>query len=347
MHVDTLSVRLLQAAANYSYGSSLGSIQPEDSVQVISYDARFSDSMGSNISASIVGQHNWDFVHEAGVYLPSTRSIYAASQTVAADKPINITVLDGSTYSLISSFALPQLHMPNGATAYNDTHILFCVFGHTDAPSTLSLWNPSTNESSVLLSSFYGRRFTSINDVRVKRDDGTIWFTDDWYGYYEGFKSPPTMPAQVYRFDPVSGNVRAVADGFDQPNGLEFSPDYKILYVADSGYVHGPGNFNMTRPNGIYAFDVMESGGLSNRRLHAFGARPFVDGMHVDAQGNVWSTSGEGVTAWDESGVVLGEVRVDTDVNNFLFVPDGILLLAFTKLWHVKCGMRPRKGESW
>lgn len=237
--------------------------------------------------------------------------------------------------------------MPNGATAYNDTHILFCVFGYTNAPSTLSLWNPSTNETSVLLSSYYGRRFTSINDVRVKRDDGTIWFTDDWYGHYEGFKSPPTMPAQVYRFDPVSGNVRAVADGFDQPNGLEFSPDYKILYIADSGYVHGPGDFNMTRPNGIYAFDVMENGGLSNRRLHAFGARPFVDGMHVDAQGNVWSTSGKGVTAWDESGVVLGEVRVDTDVNNFLFVPDGILLLAFSKLWHVKCGMRPREGENW
>lgn len=65
MHVDTLSVRLLQAAANYSYGSSLGSIQPEDSVQVISYDVRFSDSMGSNISAFLTGQHNWDYVYGA------------------------------------------------------------------------------------------------------------------------------------------------------------------------------------------------------------------------------------------------------------------------------------------
>ncbi|KAL9640026.1 MAG: hypothetical protein Q9164_000561 [Protoblastenia rupestris] len=285
--------------------------------------------------------------HEAGTYLSSTGSLYAVSQTTSLEDPINITVIDGSNYKLTSSFTHPQLHMPNGATAYNDTHILFCVFGDFNTPSTLSLWNPSTNEATTLLSSFHGQNFSSINDVRVKADDGSVWFTDDWYGRYEGFRPPPVMPAQVYRFEPISGHVRAVADGFDQPNGLEFSPDYRTLYVADSGYVHGPGDFNTTRPNGIYAFDVTERGGLSNRRLHAFSARPFVDGVHVDAQGNVWSTSGKGITAWDESGVMLGEVRVDMDVNNFAFVPDGILLLAFSELWHIECGVRPRREEGW
>lgn len=237
--------------------------------------------------------------------------------------------------------------MPNGATTYNSTHIIFCVFGDFETPSGLSLWNPSTNESTILLSSFYDHNFSSINDVRVKPDDGSVWFTDDWYGHYEGFKPSPVMPAQVYRFEPLSGQVRAVADDFDQPNGLEFSTDYRTLYVMDSGYVHEPRHVNATRRNGIYAFDVTDKGGLSNRRLHAFGARHFVDGVHVDARGNVWSTSGKSITAWDENGVVLGEIRVDTDVNNFLFVPDGILLLAFSKPWRIECGVRPRKEESW
>ena len=237
--------------------------------------------------------------------------------------------------------------MPNGGTAYNDTHILFCVFGDLDTPSTLALWDPVTNISTPLLSSFYGVNFSSINDVRVKPSDGSIWFTDDWYGKYEGLRPPPVLPAQVYRFDPVTGQLRAVADGFDQPNGLEFSTDYKTLYVGDSGYVHAPKDFNATRPNTIYAFDVTEEGGLSNRRVHAFGARPFVDGMHLDARGNVWSTSGMGITAWDKNGVLLGEIRVDMNVNNFLFVPEGVLLLAFSKLLLIGCGVRARKEEGW
>lgn len=285
--------------------------------------------------------------HEAGIYLPSTQSIYAVSQTPGIEHPINISIIESSNYKLTSSFTHSQLRMPNGATTYNSTNILFCLFGDSNTPSSLTLWNPSCNETTPLVSSFYGQNFSSINDVRVKRDDGSVWFTDDWYGRYEGLRPPPVMPAQVYRFDPRSGQVRAVADGFDQPNGLEFSTDYKTLYIADSGYVHELGQFNLTRPNAIYAFDVTANGGLSNRRLHAFSSRPFVDGVHLDVQGNVWSTSGKGITAWDENGVLLGEIVVDSNVNNFMFLPDGILLFAFNKLWHFACGARPRKEENW
>ena len=151
----------------------------------------------------------------------------------------------------------------------------------------------------------------------------------------------------VYRFNPSDGSVRAVADGFNQVNGLEFSLDYQTLYVGDSGYVHTPNDTNSTRPNTIYAFDVLEDGGLGARRLFAYGARPYVDGVHVDREGNVWSTSGGGVMAWDANGKVLGEVRVGESVNNFLFVPEGILLLAFTRVWLVACGVRPRTDDGW
>ena len=62
MQVDILNVQLLQAAANHTQSSYLASLQPENSVQAISYDARFSDLMGNNISATLTDQQSWDFV---------------------------------------------------------------------------------------------------------------------------------------------------------------------------------------------------------------------------------------------------------------------------------------------
>ena len=63
MHVDTLSVNLLQAAANFSYGSYIGAVQPENSVQVISYNARFNELMGSNVTATLTDQQDWEFAY--------------------------------------------------------------------------------------------------------------------------------------------------------------------------------------------------------------------------------------------------------------------------------------------
>ena len=42
------------------------------------------------------------------------------------------------------------------------------------------------------------------------------------------------MKQGVYRVSP-DGKVTCVVDDFDQPNGLCFSPDEKLLYIADSG----------------------------------------------------------------------------------------------------------------
>jgi len=75
--------------------------------------------------------------------------------------------------------------------------------------------------------------FNSLNDVVVARD-GAIWFTDPPYGYEQGFRGRPQLPAMVYRFDPESRSVRAMADGFGRPNGLAFDPSGTVLYVTVS-----------------------------------------------------------------------------------------------------------------
>ena len=265
-----------------------------------------------------------------------------------------MTVVDPPDYTVGAELRYPGLYMPNGGTAYNATHLLFCDFGNEVQPSSLTLVDPGTNTSTVLLSSFLGRNFSAINDVRVNYTawggDGSIWFTDDQYGALQGFRPPAEIPVQVYRFEPGTGKLQAVADGFAQPNGIELSPDLKTVYVTDSGYVLAPTDMNATRPSTIYAFDVAATGGgLVNRRVLAYSSHPFPDGIHVDRDGNIWSTYGHGIAVWDSQGVLMGEMRVDTVVDNFMFVPEGILLFAFTKLWLVVCDVRakPLFGGGW
>jgi len=89
----------------------------------------------------------------------------------------------------------------------------------------------------VIAEKFGGRRLNSPNDI-VVHPDGGIWFTDPTYGIngdYEGFRATPEIKQAVYRVDPKSAQIEKVTDELDQPNGICFSPDYKKVYIADTG----------------------------------------------------------------------------------------------------------------
>ena len=81
----------------------------------------------------------------------------------------------------------------------------------------------------VLVDRFEGKRLNRPNDV-VCRSDGSIYFTDP------GLRVPLAereLPyAGVYRVAP-DGAVSLVAD-CEYPNGLAFSPDERMLYVANT-----------------------------------------------------------------------------------------------------------------
>lgn len=76
---------------------------------------------------------------------------------------------------------------------------------------------------SVLLNNYFGRQFNSLNDVAINPRNGDVYFTDTLYGYLQDFRPTPAFPNQVYRLNPATGAVTAVADGFELPNG-EFTP---------------------------------------------------------------------------------------------------------------------------
>ena len=119
----------------------------------------------------------------------------------------------------------------------------------------------------------------------------------------------------VYRHEPETGQTAVVADGFDKPNGIAFSPDERILYVTDSGANQEPGSYYAARPHHIKAFDVVHGRRLAGERLFALVSPGFPDGLKVDGEGRVYASSFSGVQVFDPAGERLGEIKVPGAVN--------------------------------
>ena len=173
---------------------------------------------------------------------------------------------------------------------------MFCDEGDLTNPSQLVLVDPAKNTSRVLINNYLGRNFSSLNDVEQHPITGDLWFTDVPYGYWQYFRPTPSLPNQVYRFEPDTGVVQVVADGFTAPNGIELSPDLKYVYVTDTGVHNFPGKDNLTAPATIYRFDITNDGKrLHNRQVFAYSDHGFPDGIHTDTNGNVYSGVGDGI----------------------------------------------------
>jgi gluconolactonase len=161
-----------------------------------------------------------------------------------------------------------------------------------------------------------GRRLNSPNDVAVK-SDGTIWFTDPLYGIqtdYEGGRQPSEQPPALYRFDPGTGEINVAAGDFDGPNGLAFSPDERLLYVAETG-----DQTSDSPKQYIRAFDVDAAGRLSGGDIFHKIVPGYADGLCVDEDGNLWSSAADGVHCIDPEGRLLGKVLVPHRVSNLTF----------------------------
>lgn len=200
----------------------------------------------------------------------------------------------------------------NGHTRDRQGRLVSCSHGNrrverTEADGTIT----------VLAESYRGRRLNSPNDLVVK-SDGTIWFTDPSYGIesdYEGHRAPQEQDGcYVFRLDPVSGDLTVVADDFVRPNGLAFSANEDLLFVADSGFTHGDDN-----PRHIRVFDVGDDGKLSRGRIFVDVQPGVPDGFRLDDRENLWVTAQDGVHIYSPSATLLGKIKTPRVAANVTF----------------------------
>ena len=233
---------------------------------------------------------------------------YLVWSDIPNDRMLRWDETDGS----VSVFRQPSLNS-NGNTVDREGRLVSCE--HRSHCVSRTEFDGSR---SVLADRYEGKRFNSPNDVVVK-SDGSIWFTDPSYGIdsdYEGDAAPGEIGSRnVYRIDPESGRVNVVASDFEQPNGLAFSPDESLLYIADSGLTH-----RVEGPRHLRRFTVSADGQtIAGGEVFAVCPVNVYDGFRVDAQGNLWLSAGDGVHCHASDGSLLGKIRIPEPVANLCF----------------------------
>jgi gluconolactonase len=200
----------------------------------------------------------------------------------------------------------------------------------------------------VLVDRWQGKRLNSPNDV-VVASDGSIWFTDPPYGIVSNLEGRVAEAeyggCYVFRFDEHGsehgsehgGELTPMVTDMVDPNGLAFSPDERVLYVSDTGWVR-----DKSAPRHIRAYDVVD-GACVNGRVFAEIDEGWPDGFRVDEAGRVWSSSGDGVRVFAPDGSLLMHVPVPERIGNLCFGgPDGddLYIAATTSLYRIKTGTR-------
>ena len=218
----------------------------------------------------------------------------------------------------------------------------------------------------VLADNYNGQPLNSPNDL-APHPDGSIWFTDPYYGAQlaeghpdlgdgilnpGGYANPKVgngsagiigsqkqvRPPSIYRWDP-SGRLDVILEGKPGlvPNGIAFSPDYKKVY-----FVWG---------EGIDVADVVGNGIKNQRQFtncNVDGVHCGPDGHRVDVRGNVWSGSTSvpgymGVTVWNPAGKCIGRIRLPETCANISFCGpkrDWLWMCASQSVYLVRLGVQ-------
>jgi gluconolactonase len=285
-------------------------------------DARFRDLTRTDAEAvCLYDEGRW---LEGPLWLPN------AEELLFSDIP-NDRVLRWSPAAGVSVFSTGGFQ--NGRALDARGHVIACEHGGRRVVRV-----NAAGGAVPLVTHHGGGRLNSPNDVIV-HPDGGIWFTDPDYGIltsHEGYQAPSEQPAcQVFRLEPGASEPVPLIDTMDKPNGLAFSPDFRWLYVADSGRSH-----HARTPAEIRRFEVSGGHTLVDAGVLATLDCGIPDGMAVDVQGNIWSSAGEGVHCFGPDGALLGKLRLGCVASNVCFgQSDHLFITTARRLFKVRVGV--------
>ncbi|MGI8604611.1 MAG: SMP-30/gluconolactonase/LRE family protein [Verrucomicrobiales bacterium] len=295
--------------------------------KILRLDPRLDALLGSDASIEVIGSgFEWcegpvwipDTGHKAGGYLLFSE---IPSNTVRRwDEGKGLSVfLKCSGYTGPGQYSAEP--GSNGLTLDSQGRLLSCEHGDRRV-SVLT----TGGGKQTLTDNFEGRRFNSPNDLCVK-SNGDIYFTDPIYGLpeRENDKLRELDICGVYKFDTRTRKTALLTDVLARPNGIAFSPDEKILYVAQSD----PGNAIWM------AFPVKDDGTLGDGKIFKDvtamvrdkKVKGLPDGLKVDKNGNLWATGPGGVHVMAPDGTLLGRLDTGEATSNCAFGgPDGTTL---------------------
>jgi gluconolactonase len=201
----------------------------------------------------------------------------------------------------------------NGTTFDLEGRLVICEGGNR----RVTRWS-ADGGSEILMDRYEGKRLNRPNDV-VCKSDGSIWFTDP------GLRVPLAereLPyAGVYRVAPDGGTTLVV--DCEYPNGLAFSPDERVLYVANTRWTQY-----------IHAIELDAGGNMVRRRIFADMSSDekdgVPDGMKVDVEGRVYCTGPGGTWVFGPDGTRLGIIRTPEVPANLAFGGPDLRTLFFT-----------------
>jgi gluconolactonase len=224
----------------------------------------------------------------------------------------------------------------NGLTLDAQGRLISCEHGNRRVART-----EKDGAITVLVDRFEGKRLNSPNDA-VYQKNGDLYFTDPPYGFQKQDDDPAKeLPFNgVYRLT-ANGKLELLVKDMTRPNGLGFSPDEKLLYIANS---------DPKRKNWM-VFDVRADGTLANGRVFfdvtQERADGLPDGLKLDAAGNLYCTGPGGVWVFSPDGKHLGTIRPpEVPANCHWGDADGktLYMTARTGLYRIRLnavGLRP------
>ncbi|MEM8953410.1 MAG: SMP-30/gluconolactonase/LRE family protein [Verrucomicrobiota bacterium] len=226
----------------------------------------------------------------------------------------------------------------NGLLLDQSGTLIFCEHGDRRVSML-----PVGSGKMTLADRYQGKRLNSPNDA-VIRSNGDIYFTDPPYGLPERWDDPRRELefCGVYRISKDTRELTLLADGMTRPNGIAFSPDETVLYVAQSD------------PEAAIwkAFPVLEDGTLGEGEVFAdvtaMGAElpGLPDGLKLDVNGNLFATGPGGVHIMSPDGTLLGRIDTGERISNVAWGDDGTVLYLTSDMY--LCRVKTKtKGAGW